>query len=688
MRVISFLLRTGAVLVWSTLKIVKWMFIGVISLAAGYVVILVMGNVVFATKRNEAHRNLHPQHADCANSSDWSVLAESQNNELLAIERDPSWQRKLRCAIQTHSVPTASGDSTSQERLKFNLAFLEFMEDGSPQPLEGRPAGSAELSQYALLQRHLLSTPSNFVIAFAHGWRHDAKIGNDNVSDLRHYAAHAARFLAERCNKEGRFCGTTVTAIYIGWRGARVDEVRIKQTFGHQIGGLLANATMWITLFDRKPISEEIGPSAVTALRGLDRILDSKKSPAAPSTDMPAGSLSNDQRMIVLGHSLGGNMMMTALKDQLTKNIIRHDKGAPFESPVGDMVVLLNPASEAGHWTALQRAVWHRVAFRASEANATSTVGDGHGLFKQEQPPVLMSITAARSWPPSGIWPQDCDWLRMPARNKNEAEAKAKILPLIESNRSVYVTDVNYDWATHDLFPLFKFDFRPVALTVQRIADRMAARQAIESGACPASRSVQPTEKASGFWKLLARPIALLASFLRNAPFMNTDREQTHTIGHLNPQRPSTDTLAERVTLPIRPFGTTHELVGDRDRNSETPVFYGDIGRDQSASCPSATSWLWRARNLNRSSNGTLWDSSKLEPLPSGQDAKPSANIVHSFLSPGMAPITRANDPFWNVRAFDNALSEHGGYMLSSFICTVFQFVLDDVAKAPAQPTN
>ncbi len=273
MRVVSFFFRAAALLVWSIVKIVKWISISVASLAVVYVVILIIGNVVFATKRNEAHRNLHPQHADCVNSSDWSVLAESQNNELLAIERDPSWERKLRCAIQSHSVATTRGDEDSSERLKFNLAFLEFMEDGSPQSLEGRPTDSTDLSQYALLQRHLLSTPSNFVIAFAHGWRHDAKIGNDNVSDLRHYAAHAARFLADRCAKEGRFCGTQVTAIYIGWRGARVDEVRIKQTFGHRIGSLLANATMWITLFDRKPISEEIGPSAVTALRGLDRIL-------------------------------------------------------------------------------------------------------------------------------------------------------------------------------------------------------------------------------------------------------------------------------------------------------------------------------------------------------------------------------------------------------------------------------
>ena len=47
-----------------------------------------------------------------------------------------------------------------------------------------------------------------------------------------------------------------------------------------------------------------------------------------------------------------------------------------------------------------------------------------------------------------------------------------------------------------------------------------------------------------------------------------------------------------------------------------------------------------------------------------------------------MAPITRANDPFWNMRAFDNELSRHDGYRLTSFICAVSQLVLDDTTGA------
>src|SRR6185295_12410884 len=100
-----------------------------------------------------------------------------------------------------------------------------------------------------------------------------------------------------------------------------------------------------------------------------------------------------------------------------------------------------------------------------------------------------------------------------------------------------------------------------------RIADRITERESIDTGACPNPSAVKQKGISRYFWREVARPLDFLASLMRNAPFMNRDQEQTHTIGHLDPIRPSTDTLVERATLPIKPFGTTHELIGDRDRN-------------------------------------------------------------------------------------------------------------------------
>jgi hypothetical protein len=62
---------------------------------------------------------------------------------------------------------------------------------------------------------------------------------------------------------------------------------------------------------------------------------------------------------------------------------------------------------------------------------------------------------------------------------------------------------------------------------------------------------------------------------------------------------------------------------------------------------------------------------------------KPAAQFVHGYVSTGRLPITRANDPLWNIRAYDNALAKHNGYALSSFICAMQQLVLDDITYVP-----
>jgi hypothetical protein len=45
----------------------------------------------------------------------------------------------------------------------------------------------------------------------------------------------------------------------------------------------------------------------------------------------------------------------------------------------------------------------------------------------------------------------------------------------------------------------------------------------------------------------------------------------------------------------------------------------------------------------------------------------------------GMRSITGANDPFWNVRAFQSAMTNHDGYVSYPLICSIFQFVMDKI---------
>jgi hypothetical protein len=169
----------------------------------------------------------------------------------------------------------------------------------------------------------------------------------------------------------------------------------------------------------------------------------------------------------------------------------------------------------------------------------------------------------------------------------------------------------------------------------------------------------------------------------------------------------------------MKPFGTTHELrTSDRiwqhvarktsaqDRNREIPLGYGEIMMPEAA-CPAATGWLSRARNEKIQEQAkadpgphrhyaTNWDSYDLKVSTVANEGFPALRFVHGFADSGISPPTRPNDPFWNLRAFDTALAEHDGYMLSSFICAMNQLALDDIttilplapvpAPAPAYP--
>ena len=660
----------------------------------------VIGNFVTSTPRTKAYRNLHPSLPFCQEGlkSGWTVLAQKQdgiarptdrpddngwiddsNNEYAAVGRDTKWETLLRCALQRHVIPTNSPQNTP---IDYYLGFLEFQESGEPYSLAqpknngDEPLSADELkvmmsengelppiTQLDVLKKHL-STGSNYVIVFAHGWRHDASIGDGNVADLRHYAAHVVRFLAQRCELEERYCDTKVTAIYIGWRGARVNEAGLKKAFGQTLGGFLGSFAAGATLFDRKPVSEQVAPGAISALRTLEKVL-AKQEPGAPP---------RVNRMIVFGHSLGGNLFATGLEDDLIKAVRRHDPGEHMPPVLGDLVVLLNPASEATKWTSVQREVWRRIAFQADSATPLKEIQEGHRFFPIDQKPVILSVTAALAFPAGGLRDYDCQWINLDVDDRDRA-ARQSIANALKKNEGMFEEGIEYDWATHDLFPTFKFDFRPVAFWFDRAAARI-------EGLPPPGQSCA-TRKSKPFSRLFSTPVRAIAKFLRNFPFQNTNQELSHTIGHLDPPRPAGGILTQYLTSAA-PFGTTHELMGRANKGSETHNSYATLA-DAPLDCPTANHWLTRARQDEHvRPNGVFWDSEHLAPVAdySVDENKPAAQLLHSFNLGGTAAITRANDPFWNIRAFDNALSRHDGYRLSSFICAMNQFVMDDITQA------
>jgi hypothetical protein len=683
----------------------------------------VIGNFVLSTPRDRAYRNFHPAMQLCKDGLEtgWTILAEvdrqkanaasttegddwvdPSNDESGAVDKDAIWTKRLRCSLQRHIIPIV-GETTGAvtKPIDYYLSFLEYKENGEPYSLvqDGTngdvpiPADILEklipernakppIDQLDVLKQHL-STGSNYVIVFAHGWRHDASIGDLNVADLRLYAAHAARFLAERCEGEKLYCDTRVTAIYIGWRGARVNESGMKRYLG-SFGGYLGQFAAFATLFDRKPVSEQVAPGAISALRTIESVLSARDEDGKLKRNAPLN------KMIIFGHSLGGNLFATGLKDDLIKLVRRHNPGEHLPPVLGDLVVLINPAAEASKWTAVQREVWNKIAFHADENTPIESVGKDHGFFPIDQKPVIISVTSALAFPAGGLRDGDCAWINLKVADKFKP-ARESIKSALSKNEGMFEQGIEYDWATHDLFPTFKFDFRPLALWFDRISAK------IEGRAPPEQSCTQHTP--SWYARVLSVPTRVLAQFFRTFPFQNTDNELSHTIGNLDPPRPALGVLAQYLTSAA-PFGTTHELIGSMKTGVEIHHGYSTIP-NAPISCLPANHWLQRARmHPDKQPHGTFWDSDYLAPktLNAVGEGPPAAKFLHGFNLGGTAAITRANDPFWNMRAFDNALSKHDGFRLSSFICAMNQLVMDEIttweqtmpnkAADPVQPPS
>ncbi|MDR7040445.1 hypothetical protein J2X36_005228 [Methylobacterium sp. BE186] len=674
--------------------------------------VLFVNYVVLSTPKARAYRDLDPAVPECSDglARGWTVLADTgrrplagtdlvddggwidaSNDENAAAASDPRWRTRFRCALQRHIVTAERPDG---KPLDYTLGFLEFQEDGEPYALVSRSGGSDVANTSAMLRHAMesqmrasgraaagirpvitqldalkqhLSSGANYVLVFVHGWRHDARIGDGNVADLRLYAAHVARFLQQRCPTDPRACETKVTAIYVGWRGARVDEQGLRDLFGDAIGGFLGDVSAAATLFDRKPVSEAIAPAAISALRSIESVL---------ATPRPDGSQRNN-RLIVAGHSLGGNMLATGLKDDVLKAVRRHAFGKTLPPVLGNLVVLINPASEASKWTTVQRAVWERIALRADENTPAAEIVRDTGFFPPEQRPVMISVTAALAFPAGGLRPGDCAWIGLDIDDGYQA-ARQRIRQRLASTDAMFHSGVDYDWATHDLFPTFKLDFRPAGGFLDRVAARFEGRQ-------PRGMTCTPPRAAAALHALLTLPLRALAVIAETFPFQVSLREESHTIGNLDPPRPAAGVLAD--TQPsAAPFGTTHELLGLHDTGRERHHAYATLA-DASIDCPRSDGWLTRARMRKQDHHGQFWDSEDLalvDPARPGF-AKPAARFVHGLHLTGIAPITLANDPFWNMRAFDNALSRHDGYRLSSFICAMNQLVLDDITESTPQ---
>jgi hypothetical protein len=324
-------------------------------------------------------------------------------------------------AFHTHFAMTAANppdpSAVVESHPDYKLGFVEFDDQGwfynynqldfvenmirmeAGLPLM-RGASSRPVSYSSITPRGII------LVAFVHGWKDNASSTGDCVGAVRGILDKLSKGEQARALLHPEHPARRVVGVYVGWRGlsATVDPFEELSFWGrkdtaHRVGGYGGLSELLV---------------------GLESI--QKDSDAALHT----GELRSE--LIIIGHSFGGAAVYSALSQIITERFTQalHNK-EPLK-PLGDQVILLNPAFEAQRHYDLNQM-------------ARSIRQYPH----QDQRPVLTIFTSKGDWATHYAFP-----------------VGQFFGTLLFSNRSTEQYQANLDavgW--HDAFKTHELDFRP-----------------------------------------------------------------------------------------------------------------------------------------------------------------------------------------------------------------------------------
>lgn len=275
-----------------------------------------------------------------------------------------------------------AGCSTAfiQKHKNYDLAFVEFTEQGNVINRQKMDKVLNYIKEKTKDNDGLKVASSHggtdghgvYVLVYVHGWRHNAKENDSNVRSFRRSLAKLG------CLKEGKklLQNKHIIGVYVGWRGLSVS-FRGMDDIGDQVvdnrdvdkcgvGGKIAEPIVedrfidnieLFTYWERKSVAQAIGKGGVTEL--LLRLEDVLK----VSKDVPKDAKNDTNRpenwLQVVGHSMGGAILLSALNEILMERIVNakvcdsdvnvSNTESTCREPraFGNGVVLLNPAIEA-----------------------------------------------------------------------------------------------------------------------------------------------------------------------------------------------------------------------------------------------------------------------------------------------------------------------------------------------------
>lgn len=294
---------------------------------------------------------------------------------------------------------------------EYDLAFVELADDGSldlPWQLKAVKGHLDRLDKAGV---------QNYVVAYVHGWRHNAELRDGDIRKLRRMLAYSRAALNTRCVADGTYCNASVTGVFIGWNGQRVKEgpSDVNPNQGAATG--LESIGPGLTFWNRWDLSCRLGGGR----RNCEGAVPKKfKSPLRmvlaqiqAELKLRQGDTTAD-KFLIFGHSMGGNMLSEMVRAQAMAKVNAHVPGRKMSPLLGDLVVLLNPAAEASAWAGLQRAERARAGLKDSNRLTCWAAGTGsrdacseqerqalarwYRLYPLDQRPIYVSLTSAANW--------------------------------------------------------------------------------------------------------------------------------------------------------------------------------------------------------------------------------------------------------------------------------------------------
>jgi hypothetical protein len=210
----------------------------------------------------------------------------------------------------------------------YNLGFVEFDDQGWFWDTNQVKAVEQMIRSEGGIG-HTDTTQGIVILLFVHGWKNNAATNNDNVVMFRNTLKQLSMAEKIQTNHPAR----KVVGVYAGWRGLSLEIP------------YLDNLSFW----ERKNTAHKVGGyGAMTELLVKLETLQQASNNSLP-TNAPKTEL------IIVGHSFGGAAVSSAISEIVTERFVDTVQRGERLKPLGDQVILLNPAFEASRFYSLNQ---------------------------------------------------------------------------------------------------------------------------------------------------------------------------------------------------------------------------------------------------------------------------------------------------------------------------------------------